>query len=115
MSRGFRGVWDRLTGKYAHIRRQNELETWQCYLRDRTQMDMLIERQLDERRDLQREITHVRNIHAKEMTQLHRDVAHYMRLGAQEPPLMQNQFREAARPRDRVASRSRGHDMEPSP
>lgn len=55
-SRGFRGLWDRFTGKHSKIRAQNEHEALQAATRDRTERDRLIHRQLEERRTLHRQI-----------------------------------------------------------
>lgn len=42
LSKGFRGLWDRLTGKHVQIRRQNELETVRSMQRDRAEKSALI-------------------------------------------------------------------------
>jgi hypothetical protein len=42
LSTGFKGIWDRLTGRYAEIRRQNEFEALKGMQRDRTEKDALI-------------------------------------------------------------------------
>jgi hypothetical protein len=52
LSKGFRGVWDRLTGKHAEIKRQNERETLLGFYRDRQEKDDLIFRQIEERQRL---------------------------------------------------------------
>ena len=80
MSSGFRGIWDRLTGKYAGIRKQNELEAYKVLKRDQAQRQDLIEAQLGERRILQKEIRHSRQAHSKALMRLHKDIAHYMRM-----------------------------------
>ncbi len=80
MSRGFRGIWDRLTGKYAGIRKQNELEAYKSLKRDQAQQQDLIEAQLGERSILQKEIRHSQQAHSKALMRLHKDVAHYMRM-----------------------------------
>ena len=69
--RGIRGLWDRLTGQAAKLRDQNERETVQATERDARERQTLIERQLDERRRLQREIDHTRRRHTRDMTLLH--------------------------------------------
>lgn len=85
LARGLRGLWDRLSGKYGRIRRQNAWEAWQGHVRDRDERDTLIVRQLDRRRDLQREILAVRAVHTKEVMLLHRDVAQYMEMAGRDP------------------------------
>lgn len=113
LARGFRGIWDRLTGKHARIRAQNENEAWQCFIRDRTQKDELIAEQLDERRALQVDIKAARKTHELEMEQLKCDVAYYLRMNGREPPELSEDFRQAAgytRP-----GRDRSTDLDLSP
>ncbi|GAA4170893.1 relaxase/mobilization nuclease domain-containing protein [Shinella granuli] len=73
--RGIRGLWDRLTGQAAKLRDQNERETTQAAERDAREKQALIERQLDERRHLQREIDHTRRLHTKDMAMLYRQTS----------------------------------------
>jgi hypothetical protein len=70
--RGVLGLWDRLTGKQAKLHGQNERETAAAAERDARDKQILIERQLDERRRLQREIDHARLLHTREMALLYR-------------------------------------------
>jgi hypothetical protein len=98
LSRGVRGIWDRLTGKYGKMRRENEREAFQAYRRDQAEKQTLVERQLRERRSLHMEVRRVRDIHSEEMARLHEDVAFFMRLGEREAPDLQAEFREAAQP-----------------
>lgn len=72
--RGMLGLWDRLTGKHAKLRQRNEIEFAVAAARDAEEKQALIERQLDERRQLQREIQHARRVHTHEVTQLNREV-----------------------------------------
>lgn len=72
---GVAGLWDRLTGKHAATRNENERETFDAYRRDRAQRDELVADQLNERRSLQREILVVRGRHASRVLDLHRDVS----------------------------------------
>ncbi|PTM40525.1 relaxase [Bosea sp. 124] len=56
-SSGFlRGIWDRITGRHAEIRRHNEAELLRAHQRDRAEQQALIERQLHDRRLLHRQI-----------------------------------------------------------
>lgn len=113
MSRGFRGIWDRLTGKYANIKKQNELEAYKSLKRDQAQQHSLIEAQLGERRILQKEIRYTRQAHSKALMQLHKDVAHYMRMNV--PALENNQNEEEIEQqrRQRKRSRKRGLSLTP--
>ncbi|MFA6965170.1 relaxase/mobilization nuclease domain-containing protein [Bosea sp. (in: a-proteobacteria)] len=51
-----KGIWDRITGRHAAIRRQNEEELSASMQRDLAERQMLIDRQLNERRLLHRQI-----------------------------------------------------------
>lgn len=51
-----RGIWDRITGRHAAIRRQNEEEFLASMQRDAAERQLLIDRQLEERRSLHRQI-----------------------------------------------------------
>ncbi len=114
LSKGFRGAWDRLTGKYGRIRRDNEREAYRAFVRDQAQKQTLIEAQLRERQALQKEIVRVRQTHAKELAQLHRDVAHYTRMNAQEPPSVREHFRELSRHQNQTRGRGRRRKRGPS-
>ncbi len=98
LSRGFRGIWDRLTGRYGQIRRDNEREAFQAYRRDRSEKQALVDRQLGERQVFVKEVKRVRGIHSEEMARLTEDVAFFMRLGEREAPDLRAEFREAAQP-----------------
>ena len=49
LNKGFRGIWDRLTGRYGKQARENEREALEASRRDRREKDALIERHIDER------------------------------------------------------------------
>lgn len=55
-NKGFRGLWDRMTGKHAQHAAENEKQALAALQRDREQRDGLVESQLRERRDLQQSI-----------------------------------------------------------
>ena len=78
MSRGFRGLWDRVTGRHAEIRRRNEYETWQAWQRDQAQREALITAQLEERQRLQARIDEVRKAHEQERAELEADIAAFL-------------------------------------
>lgn len=86
LSKGFKGIWDRITGTYAKIKRHNEVEALKAYHRDQQQKNTLIFNQLDERRILQKEITHLRNLYSKKLSHLHHDIAYYMKIGDEKLP-----------------------------
>lgn len=113
MSRGFRGIWDRLTGKYADIRKRNELEAYNGLKRDQAQRQDLIGAQLGERRILQKEIRHSRQAHSKALMRLHKGVAHYMRMNL--PVLENDQEAEKIERQRQERERRRKHDPSLTP
>ena len=73
--RGMLGLWDRLTGKHTKLRQRNEDETAAATTRDADEKQALINLQMDERRQLQREIRNARRVHTNEVTQISRAIA----------------------------------------
>jgi hypothetical protein len=57
---GLAAVWDALTGKKKFLKKQNELEAWQCAKRDQSERDALIFEQINERQSLQHRINNAR-------------------------------------------------------
>lgn len=55
---GIAGVWDMLRGEKRRIKKENELEAWQCRVRDLSELDALIFEHLDQRRELTRQQKH---------------------------------------------------------
>ncbi|MXO69049.1 relaxase/mobilization nuclease domain-containing protein [Altererythrobacter marinus] len=51
---GLRGLFDRITGAYTKLKRQNELETFEAAKRDQKERDALIFRQMDQKREMAR-------------------------------------------------------------
>lgn len=109
LRKGVRGLWDRLTGQTAKLRKQNEFEALEGLRRDRAQRDALIGAQLKDRRELQRDILRVRHRHAAQLLGLHRDLARQgmvLEPGTGGPA---DAFNKTARdaPRDAPSSRGR--------
>lgn len=77
---GLKALWFRVTGKYRQIKKQNEAESVQCKLRDQSEMQKLIDRQLGERGRIQREVRQVRHQHTNETKRLNRDISEYLKL-----------------------------------
>ena len=61
LRKGFKGIWDRLTGSHQKTRVKNEKETHKCQLRDQNEKENLISNQLDERRKLQDQFQQLRD------------------------------------------------------
>lgn len=93
---GFRGLWDRVTGKHGQQTRENERDALAAIRRDRHEKDRLIERHLDERQTYHTLTKQVRDAHAKDVEQLHRDIADYIRMNAAERPDVREHFRQAS-------------------
>ncbi|GAB1256165.1 hypothetical protein NBRC116494_06670 [Aurantivibrio plasticivorans] len=74
--KGFKGIWDKLNGRYWKTRKRNEQEAWQAHLRDRKQQEELIQKQLSERQNLQTQIQLLRDTQEKERQALVRDLSH---------------------------------------
>ena len=70
LGKGVRRLWQRLTRKYTKIARQNELEAYDAFIRDRQQRDDLIHSQLQERQTLQHGISHTREQQEKEIQEV---------------------------------------------
>jgi hypothetical protein len=71
---GFKGLWDKLNGRYWKTRKQNELETENCRMRDQKQTDHFIHTQLCARQDLQKQIVNLREQQELEQKSLLRDL-----------------------------------------
>lgn len=116
-SKGFRGLWDRLTGNYGKTARRNELEAWEGVKRDRRETDALITRHLDERQAMHETIRAARAMHEKEVAQLDRDVSTLLYPEvARERSDIRTQFRDAASGRRRDGGgreRERGRSFDP--
>jgi hypothetical protein len=85
LRKGFKGLWDRLTGSYQRTRRKNEAETTACLERDKREKHQLIDSQLKIRSTLQTEFKVMREQHRQERLELHKDVkTSYESLGRQE-------------------------------
>lgn len=70
LKKGIRSIWDRLTGKHGQVQKQNEIEAYQCYLRDQTEKDTLIFCQLKERSTLQNGFETLKLAQQKEINRL---------------------------------------------
>lgn len=102
LPRGLSGIWQRLTGQYAKIKSQNEMETLLAWQRDRAEKEDLIFEQLKERHALQADIKKQRAIVHRELMLLREDIANPL---APERPdrerSQENKDRERRRPRRR--------------
>jgi hypothetical protein len=84
--KGLLGLWDRVTGKHASIRAQNQAETAARAERDAAERQALIERQLKERQRLQQEIRVERQAYARGLARLYRQMAAYQLMEVSSSP-----------------------------
>ena len=105
LSKGMRGLWDRVTGKHAAIKQRNEVETLQAFHCDRAEKDDLIFKQLEQRKLLHKQILETRRTQIKEFQAYRR---HLARNGERAPERsgLWDRFRE-------VNSRNRTDDRSP--
>lgn len=75
---GWRGLWDRLTGRAAKLRAENEQEAAACLRRDRMERDEQVTAQLHERRVLQARIDTLTDKQIEERRRLFGMVADYL-------------------------------------
>lgn len=72
---GLRGLWDRLTGRLAHIRHENEGDAAKALARDLAESHALIQHQLRGRRIVKRELVAAQDALAVEREVLYREIA----------------------------------------
>lgn len=109
-SRGFRGLWHRLTGKHAEVRRQNEREAHLAEARDKAERDRLAFRHIDERKGLHARIKETRKEHSAQVAELHRDLASFDQT-RQRPEKLRDQFtRGSGNERAQRQERDRGRE-----
>jgi hypothetical protein len=112
LSKGFRGLWDRLTGTYAELKRQNEREALIALRRDRDEKDGLIFRHIEERERLQNRIRDEKKTQALGVQTLHQDIARFMEMRSGSPTKLREHFRQATGQRPDFG-RTRDRDFEP--
>lgn len=75
--KGFKGLWDKINGRYWKTRKRNEQETWQAHKRDQKEREALIHKQLTQRQNLQVQINLLREKQDKERKDLFRDLSQF--------------------------------------
>lgn len=84
MRKGFKGLWDKLTGTYQRTKAKNEKETKNCQLRDQQEKEKLIASQLGERKKLQVQFETIRKQHTDERNQFIKGMdKHYQKIDRQ--------------------------------
>ena len=100
LPKGFKGIWFRITGKYHKIREQNERETETYRIRDRHEMQSLIEQQLTHRQRLQQQIQPVLEDHKQRVQNLRQEIARYMEMGGTPPVTVRERWPQDQNNRD---------------
>ena len=113
LSIGFRGLWDRVIGKHGRQTRENEREALAAMRRDRQEKDGLIERHLVERQTFHTLARQVRDSHARDVEDLHRDMAEFMQIGEKPHQPDREETRGEERDHDRAPRTPRKKDREP--
>ncbi|GAB1256204.1 hypothetical protein NBRC116494_07060 [Aurantivibrio plasticivorans] len=73
--KGFKGLWDKLSGVYWRKRKENEQQAAAAFLRDEAEKEKLIQKQLIQRQELQSRIDRQHLAHEKERKTLLRDLS----------------------------------------
>jgi hypothetical protein len=111
LPKGFKGIWFRIIGKYHKIREQNERETETCRVRDRSEMQSLIDDQLAHRKKLQDQIQPILEDHKHHVQDLRREIARYIEMGGAPSIEHENEPGEVRRDRNRDRNRDYGPEM----
>ena len=101
---GSRGIWDRISGRHAEIRKTNEREAYAALARDREQRQLLIFAQMQDRQALQADIKVMRDRHAALLKDLRID-RQQVREMAQEAKAAAVPKEQARKPRPTVEQR----------
>lgn len=96
LNKGMRGLWDRITGRYARQTKENEQHALVALHRDRREKDGQIEQHLQEREAFHMLARQQKQAHARDVEQLHRDIAAHQQRDPAELPNVREHFREAA-------------------
>lgn len=82
-NKGMRGLWDRVSGNHAQIKRENEKDAWNALKRDQEQRDNLVKAQMKDRGYLQRDIDKLRRKQTLNRAILAREIAQTIRMSEQ--------------------------------
>lgn len=102
---GFRGLFDRLTGKRHKIEARNEQDAWNVEMRQQKERDALIFQQLETRRALQSRIERLESLKTYRLDELEHDRSQYQAM--REQRLEQLEIQRQEQNRDRPHSRQR--------
>ncbi len=80
LRKGLMGLWDRMTGKRGKVSRQNKQEAEEALKRDKKQKQDLINKQMKERRVLQKEFKKLYKNHRQEITRFRYDMGFLIKM-----------------------------------
>lgn len=80
LNKGLRGLWEKLSGSAIKIKKQNEFEAWQAIKRDQQQRDDFVNAQMQDRKELQKQIERLRRRHVQNRRILAREVTQALRI-----------------------------------
>lgn len=115
---GLRGLWGWITGKNRKIREENEAEMARAQQRDEGEKHSIIQKQLSERRTLQKRVVEARIAQKERIQELNRDAAKYIMMGGHAPIEITERFQTGStrssvqREPDRLRGRT-GPDFKP--
>ena len=93
---GFKGLWDKINGRYWKNRKRNEYEAWLAHQRDQKEQEDLINKQLQERQNLQTQINLLREKQEEERKELFRDLSHAQGLEEEKTRKSREKSKQAA-------------------
>ncbi|MBL8500591.1 MAG: hypothetical protein JNL77_08435 [Nitrosomonas sp.] len=105
---GFRGLFDRLTGKRHKIEERNGQDAWNVEMRQQQERDAPIFEQLETRRALQSRIERLKSLKTYRLDELEHDRSQYQAM--REQRLEQLEIQRQEQNRDRPPPRQRGPD-----
>ncbi|MEW8586849.1 MAG: hypothetical protein AB2531_13890, partial [Candidatus Thiodiazotropha sp.] len=113
LTRGLKGVWHVLTGKYAKVRRQNELEALLALQRDRAEKDELIFQHIEQRQQLDLRQRNTQHHHELEMEELRQDIDQYRKMKSGKLSKLREDFLKASEKPKRTSQtrRDRKRDL----
>lgn len=115
LNKGVRGLWDRITGRHGKQAKENEREAITALQRDRREKDALIARHLDEREAFHMLARQQKQAHAKDVEQLHQDIAAYHQLNEKTSAPLRSRFRNVAIEQEHSNDRMQQHERDRGP
>ena len=107
-NKGFRGLFDRITGNRRKIKERNERDAWQVKMHQQQERDALVFEQLEARRTLQSRIERLNALKSYRHDELAHDISQYRDMREQRFEQLEAQRREQNR--SRPQPRQRGPD-----